>query len=126
MDNLNPNELEALRVLWEGGEQKPAQIQEQFSRPIDNGTLRSVLRVLMDKGYVTRKKAGKAYLYRARTSRAKLLARMTRQMAHVFTGGSRAGLILHLLEAEDLPDEAIAELKRIADSKTQERKEEKQ
>lgn len=114
MDDLNNNELEALRVLWEQGTQKPAVIQEEFGWAIDNGTLRSVLRVLMTKGYVTRRKEGKAFLYSAKAPREKMLSRMVRQMAHVFTGGSKETLLLHLVESEELSPEAIAELKRIA------------
>lgn len=117
MADLNRNELEALRVLWEQGQQKPGEIQAEFSWPIDNGTLRSVLRVLMDKGLVSRKKEGKAFVYRAKTPRDKLLTRMLRQMAHVFAGGSRAELILQLVESEDLSPEAIAELRRITEKR---------
>ena len=123
MNDLNRNELEALRVLWEHGVQKPAQIQEHFSWPIDNGTLRSVLKVLLDKGFLTREKSGKAYLYRAKASRKQLFTRMMRQMAHIFASGSRDALILQLVRSEQLSEEAVAELQRIAsEKKKQERK----
>jgi BlaI family transcriptional regulator, penicillinase repressor len=120
MDALNRNELEALRILWEQGESKPADIEAEFAWDIDNGTLRSVLRVLMDKGLVTRRKAGKAYLYQAAKSRAGVLSRMARQMAHVFSGGSTAGLIAQLIKTEQLSPEDLAELRRIARSEVKE------
>ena len=41
--SLNKNELEALRILWEKGELKPADIQARFSWSIENATLRSVI-----------------------------------------------------------------------------------
>jgi BlaI family transcriptional regulator, penicillinase repressor len=107
-------------VLWERGESKPAEIEAEFSWPIDNGTLRSVLRVLMDKGLVARRKAGKAYVYEATKSRAGVMSRMARNMAHVFSGGSTAGLIAQLIKTEQLSPEDLAELRRIARSEAKE------
>ena len=118
MDTLNKNELEALRALWKLGEAKPAQIEAEFSWRIDNGTLRSVLRVLVEKGIVVRRKAGKAYLYAPKNSREGFLVRMARQMSHVFAGGSSADLIAQLIKSEDLSAEDLAELRRIAKAKS--------
>ncbi len=117
MSDLNKNELEALRILWEKGALKPAQIQELFSWDMDNGTLRSVLRVLMDKGHVERRKNGKAFYYRAQGSRHGVLSGMIKRLAHVFAGGSTAGLITELIKSEKLKKEEIEELKKIALSK---------
>ena len=117
MQELNKSELEALRVLWEHGELKPAEMQRHFSWEIDNGTLRSTLRVLVDKGLATRRRTGKAYLYRAKASRRGILSRMARRMAQAFTGGSTAGLIAQLMETERLSPGEIAELRRVAEAK---------
>ncbi|MCC6487431.1 MAG: BlaI/MecI/CopY family transcriptional regulator [Candidatus Hydrogenedentes bacterium] len=118
MDALNPNELETLRILWEGGEQKPPEIEGAFSWAIDNGTLRSVLRVLMDKDLVDRRRVGKAYYYRVKKSRDGVLSRMARQMARVFSDGSTAGLIAQLIKTEKLSPRELAELRRIAQSES--------
>ena len=117
MSHLNRNELEALRVLWDLGELKPGEIQDQFSWEIDNGTLRSVLRILMGKGHVARLKSGKAYLYKARRTRKGVLSRMAKSMAQVFSEGSTAGLIAQLIEAEKLSPEEIDKLRKIAEDK---------
>ncbi|GMV91480.1 MAG: hypothetical protein AMXMBFR82_12580 [Candidatus Hydrogenedentota bacterium] len=114
MDALNPNELEVLRILWEDGEQKPPEIEAAFSWPIDNGTLRSVLRVLMDKDLVARRRMGKAYYYKAKKSREGVMSRMARQMAHVFSGGSTTDLIAQLIKTEKLTPQELTELRRIA------------
>ncbi|GJM27117.1 MAG: hypothetical protein DHS20C16_35320 [Phycisphaerae bacterium] len=118
MEELNRNELEALRVLWEQGEAKPADIEAAFGWPIDNGTLRSVLRVLVDKNLVARRKEGKAYMYKAKRSRQGVMKSMARQMAQVFTGGSAADLIAQLIKTEKLKPEELAELRRIAQLET--------
>lgn len=117
MAELNRNELEALRILWEKGALKPAEIQADFAWPIENATLRSVLRGLVEQGCVTRQKQGKAFFYRATASRRTLLSNMARRMAQVFSNGSTAGLIAQLIRSQRLSPEDVAELRRIAEEK---------
>lgn len=118
MSDLNTNELETMRILWKHGPQKPAAIQKHFGWPIQNATLRSVLRQLMEKERVSRGKVGKAYVYRARSNRHATLKSMARRMAEVFTGGSTAGLITQLVKSERLSKEEVEELLRIAGGKS--------
>jgi predicted transcriptional regulator len=118
MSDLNKNELEAMRVLWEYGPQKPGEIQERFAWPIQNPTLRSVLRQLVEKQRAKRTKVGKAFVYRATSRRQATLKTMARRMADVFTGGSTAGLIAQLIESEKLSRDEIETLRRIAEDKS--------
>ena len=117
MAELNRNELEAMRILWQGAPLKPAQIQAQFAWDIENATLRSVLALLVSKGLAAREKRGKAFFYQARGSRRGMFSKMARTMARVFTGGSTAGLIAQLIKNEKLSSQEIEELRRIADEK---------
>ena len=115
MADLNRNELEALRILWdEGGALKPAEIQARFAWPIENATLRSVLAVLVEKDQASREKQGKAFHYRAKNSPERVLTRIARSMAHVFSGGSAAGLIAQLMRVEKVTPQEIEELHRVA------------
>lgn len=103
---LNRNELEALRVLWARGEMKPAEIQAEFSWPIENATLRSVLVNLVGKGHVRREQRGKAFFYAARIQKNTLLQSMIRTLAQVFAGGSQRELVAQLVETGDIkPDD---------------------
>ena len=112
--------MEVMQVLWEHGEMKPVEIQERFPRAISNMALRSVLRVLLEKGRVGRRKVGKAYYYKAKTPRDKAMKKMTRRMADVFAGGSSFALIAQLIKAEKLSAENIRELERLASRDTDE------
>lgn len=114
MDVLNRNEMEVMRILWEEGPLKPAQIEERFGWPIENATLRSVLRSLVDKKQAQRQKKGKAYYYRSKTTRRGVLRSMARRMAEVFAGGSTSELIAQLIKTENLSSDEIDELRRIA------------
>ena len=122
MSLMTQTELDLMRVLWQHGEQKPAEIQEHYGRPIKNAALRFQLRVLLAKGHVTRRKAGKAYYYKAAASREGTLRRMVRRMAEVFSAGSTPDLIAQLIKVEKLKPGEIRELQRLARKPTERRK----
>ena len=111
---MNENELEALRILWEKGELKPADIQADFSWPIENATLRSVLVKLVEKGHITRKLHGKAFFYAARVPKATLLETAIQTLARVFAGGSHKELVAQMLETSDIKPADIKLLRQIA------------
>ncbi len=102
MTSLNQNELEALRILWERGESKPAEIQSHFSWPIENATLRSVLVNLVRKRHISRRLQGKAFYYAARVPKATLLQTAMQTLARVFAGGSHPELVAQLMETSDI------------------------
>lgn len=112
--SLNQNELEALRILWEKGELKPAEIQADFSWPIENATLRSVLVNLVEKKHVTRHLQGKAFFYAARVPKATMLQQLTHHLARVFAGGSHRELVAQLVETADLKRADLALLRQTA------------
>lgn len=102
MTSLNQKELEALRILWEQGELKPAEIQAHFSWPIENATLRSVLVNLVENKHITRRLQGKAFFYAAFVPKATLLQTMMHTLARVFAGGSHRELVVQLMETSDI------------------------
>lgn len=81
MNQLNDNELEVLRLLWDKSPRKPVEIQEAFGWDIDNGTLRSVLVAMVDRGLLTREKSGKAYFYAPRERRETQMRQMARRLS---------------------------------------------
>jgi len=118
MISLNQNELEALRILWEKGELKPAAIQAHFSWPIENGTLRSVLVNLVKKKHISRKLEGKAFYYAARVPKATLLQNLMQHLAHVFAGGSPRELVAQLVETADINPPDLKLLQETAEKTT--------
>ena len=113
--SLNRNELETLRILWEKGDLKPADIQAGFSWPIENATLRSVLVNLVRKKYVTRKLQGKAFYYAAQVPRTTLLQNFLNHLAEVFTGGSHRELVAQLVETGDIQPSDLAVIRQAAE-----------
>ncbi len=114
---LNNVELEILSVLWTKNPRKPSEIQEALEHDIENATLRSVLRVLVDRGYLERELVGKAYYYRPAKKASVVRRSLTDRLASVFAGGSRFGLIAQLLQEEKLTPAQIRELEQLAKSR---------
>lgn len=114
MTSLNQNELETLRILWEHGELKPADIQTYFSWPIENATLRSVLVNLVGKKHLARRLQGKAFFYSANVPKVTLLQAMTQTLARVFAGGSREELVMQLMKTSDVKAADLQLLRKTA------------
>lgn len=112
--SLNQNELEVLRILWDQGESKPAEIQAHFSWPIENATLRSVLVNLVSEGHVARDLRGKAFYYAARIPKTTLLQGMMRTLARVFARGSHQDLVAQLVETADIQPSDLKLLRQTA------------
>ncbi len=117
--DLSRTHLHVLQILWDAEDAlKPSEIEEQFQWPVENATLRSVLRVLMERGEVTREKQGRAYVYLPRRKRTSALSELFTGLAEIFSSGSRAGLIAQLLQDKSLTESDVRELKKIAGRKS--------
>jgi BlaI family penicillinase repressor len=114
MVRFTPGELEVMQVLWQENPLKPADIESRLERPIGNAALRSVLRVLLEKGHVKRLKRGKAYFYRPTRPAQASFRQMARKLADVFCSGSAFDLVAQLIKAEKLSPEDIRKLEKLA------------
>lgn len=118
MARFTPGELEVMQVLWQQSPLKPAEIEARLPRPIGNAALRSVLRVLLEKGHVHRVKQGKAYYYRPTRPAQASFRQMAHKLADAFFGGSSFDLIAQLIKSEKLTAEEIRKLQDIAQSRS--------
>lgn len=114
MKTFTPGELEIMQILWQHGSLKPAEILKHLDRPLTNPALRSVLRVLMDKGHLTRQKKGKAYYYRPRSAAPTAFRKMADRLADIFCGGSSFELIARLIKSEQLSEDDVRQLQELA------------
>ncbi len=116
MPRFTPGELKVMRLLWEHGEMKPAELQAQFPEPIKNPALRSYLTTLVEKGHITRKRVGKAYYYKAVTRSRSAFRTMLGELVETYCGGSVSALVMNLIKSEKLSEADLLELKRLADA----------
>jgi BlaI family penicillinase repressor len=112
---LTRGELDVIRILWDHGELKPADIQKHFPRSIKNAALRSYLSILVEKGHVTRRSVGKAYLYKAKTKRESAFLRTMKDLIDGYCAGSPETLLMALIKSEQLSETELLRLKRMAE-----------
>lgn len=112
---LTSGELDVIRILWEHGELKPAEIQRRFPRTIKNAALRSYLSILLEKGHVTRRQVGKAYFYKAKTKRESAFFRTLKEIINSYCEGSPQALLMALIKSERLSEADLLRLKRLAE-----------
>jgi predicted transcriptional regulator len=114
MPQFTSGELAVMRLLWEHGEMKPAELQQRFPWAIKNPALRSHLTILLAKGHVKRRKVGKAYFYSAVTRRQSAFRSMLRELIDNYCGGSVRSLVMNLIQSERLSPDELREIERLA------------
>ncbi|MFK7769445.1 MAG: BlaI/MecI/CopY family transcriptional regulator [Mariniblastus sp.] len=114
MAKFTPGELKVMKILWDNGELKPAEIQAKYKPPIKNPALRSYLSGLVEKGHVKRRMIGKAYHYKAVTKIGTTFKNSISELVDVFFDGSTDALIMSLIKSEKLSEAELIELKRMA------------
>lgn len=118
MPQFTEGEQEVMKILWEHGELKPAEIQSHFSRPIKNPALRSYLSILLEKGHVSRKLVGKAYYYKAKTRKKSAFQKLLGELIDNYCEGSSETLLVNLLKKEKLSEEELIQINKLADDQS--------
>jgi len=106
--DLAPLELDCMNALWPSGEATVREIQEALrpARPRAYTTIMTILDRLAQKGVVQRRKAGRAWVYRANLSAHQARTQAVSQVVDGFFGGSAVALASHLAgSAAGLPAE---------------------
>jgi BlaI family penicillinase repressor len=96
--DLAPFELDCMNALWPLGEASVKQVQESLMarRPRAYTTIMTILDRLEQKGIVTRRKVGRAYLYRPSLQVSEAQQSAVQQLVAGFFGGSHEALAAHL------------------------------
>lgn len=102
-----------MAVLWDLGTATADAIREALPGEPHDSTVRTHLRGLEAKGYVQRKRQGKADVYRPTLPRKKAQTKAVQSLVSRFFGGSPEALIARLLEDENISIERIDELRRL-------------
>ena len=111
-ENPTPAELEVLQVIWEQG---PSTVREVMTvlnskRPRAYTSVMSLMNVMAEKGLLGQKPKGRAFVYSARISRAKILSRMVSDLLNRVFDGSASALVTHLLEQADPDNKELDEI----------------
>lgn len=106
-----------MRVLWEHGECTVADVHRALepSRGLAPTTVATMLRKMEDKGVVTHRTQGRAFVYRPTVTEDVVRRSMVAELTERFFGGNPAALASHLIEAHDVDAEELDALRRHID-----------
>jgi len=111
-ETLTPREAQVMGLLWAAGKATAEDIRQALpDRPHDS-TVRTVLRVLIHKGYVKRASGQNTIIYRPAVARAKVERKALRSFLQRFFGGSAQALLVRLVEDEKITPEQVEQLRR--------------
>jgi predicted transcriptional regulator len=96
---LGDLEHELLTILWKDGEMSAFAVRQQVNRKLKDATIRTVLRRLEEKGYVTHSVVNGAFIYRASETAETAAASAVQEIADRFCGGSFERVLTGLLDA---------------------------
>lgn len=101
-------------VVWRLGEATAEQVRGAMPGDPHDSTVRTLMRVLETKGYLTHEPRGKAYVYRATVGRQKAQRLALRSVLTRFFAGSAEDLVMRLIEDEQLSPAQLDEIRRAA------------
>lgn len=96
---LGDLEHEILTLLWKHGELTAFAARQKLARKLKDPTIRTVLRRLEDKGYVTHTVVSGTFLYRPKVSAETTAADAVQSVVEKFCGGSIERALAALVEA---------------------------
>lgn len=104
-----------MKVLWGRGESSVAEIASATAEegPLAYTSVLTTIRVLENKGYVTHRQEGRAFLYSSAVGEQEASRSEVRHVLQRFFGNSRERLLLSLLGDDEISPE---ELKRLKDA----------
>lgn len=110
------SELEHLVMdfLWPNGAASAEQVREALAakRPLKDATIRTILRRLEQKGYVTHRMEGRTYIYEGTERPHNVAASAVRQIIDRLCGGSVEQLLVGMVEHEVIDRRELESLAR--------------
>lgn len=116
MSDLGELELEVMQLVWDAGETTADQVREKLTRKAKESTVRTVLRRLEGKGYVTHTVEGRTYIFRAAEARQEVAAKAVKRIVGWFCNGSVEDVLVGMADARMLDPEVLKQLAKRIDT----------
>ena len=112
-----PAELEILDVLWDKKKATVREVHEEISKRKSTSytTVLKFLQIMQAKGLVVRDEAGKAHVYRPKSTQRQTQSRLVGTLLEKAFRGSALSLVQHVLETKPATSEELAEIRRMID-----------
>src|ERR1700723_2713108 len=114
LKNLGEVEQLVMDYVWSHGPSTSEECREGLasSRPMKDSTIRTVLRRLEKKGYLTHETQGRTFIYKASDARQNVAVRAVKGIIDRFCGGSAEQLVLGMVDNAVLDRKQLERLAR--------------
>jgi predicted transcriptional regulator len=121
---LSRREREILDVLYRRARPSAAEVLDELASPPSYSAVRSILRILEEKGYVRHEEQGKRYVYLPTQSPRVAARSALKQVVQTFFGGSLENAVKTFLSSADtkLSQAELRSLSSLIERARQERK----
>jgi len=102
-ESLSRRERQIMDVVHRRGKATAAEIHAQLPDPPHAAAVRTLLRILEDKGHLRHEKDGPRHVYFPTTPRTVAQRSAVRHLIGTFFGGSRTAAVAALIEESDRP-----------------------
>lgn len=104
---LSALESDVMRVLWKRGEATADDVRKALPGELTDSSVRTILRRLESKAYVTHERDGKRFLFRPAVERPLAAAAVARRIVSAICGGSVESLLMGMVDARMLTREQL-------------------
>ena len=122
--HLSRRERQIMEIVYEHGRATAAEVRDLMPDPPSYSAVRSMLRILEDKGHLRHEQDGPRYVFLPTVPREEARETALRRVVRTFFGGSPEGAMAALLDLEgDRLDEKALEriARRIEEARTEDR-----
>jgi BlaI family transcriptional regulator, penicillinase repressor len=120
---LGELEREVMHILWVQPTLTAEDVRAKLQRPLKEATVRTVLRRLEEKSYVTHEVRDRTFIYSAAEPRMQAAAKAVKRIVDWFCDGSVDEVLVGMVEAKMLDQEHLDKLAtRVAQAKRQPKK----
>jgi BlaI family transcriptional regulator, penicillinase repressor len=117
--DLGDLERDVMRLVWRQGKITAEAARELLGRPLKESTIRTVLRRLEEKGFVSHSVEGRTFVYRAAEARSLVAARAVKRVVDWFCDGAIEEVLVGMVDSKMLGSDQLRELsEKIAKAKT--------
>jgi BlaI family transcriptional regulator, penicillinase repressor len=110
LPDLGALEREVMGLIWAGGSMTAEAVREQLPRRLKESTVRTVLRRLEEKGYVTHTVEGRTFIFQATQARRQVAAKAVRRIVDWFCDGSVEEVLVGMVDAKMLDQDQLDKL----------------
>lgn len=110
LPDLGELEHAVMQLVWSHGPINAEDVRERIPRRLKESTIRTVLRRLEAKGYVTHEVDGRTYVYRAAEARGHVAAKAMKRVVEWFCNGSVEEVLVGMVDAKMVDRKQLLEL----------------